>query len=164
MTKSHFFRDRLLVRVIIVLFVGFMTLNASADNLEIALGMRDGAPSAEKLIEIAGNEDKLVSRLLELRLSDQPFVSSRSLALLLKYSHREEVKTALLEDMLAADRRGLAKQIVTGINSVSDSAFRLSIAKSAVARASFDKKFVDTAKILESSEDVSIKEVAKSIK
>jgi hypothetical protein len=100
-----------------------------------ALSSRHPDFDIPSLISIAGTEDSLINELMELRLKDKPGnLSINSEKILLEFAHREDVKAALLEDVAAKDRFGLASLILSRIDTFSDETFRHSIAKQALRR------------------------------
>ncbi len=101
----------------------------------------------KKLEQLAGGEDPLVKRLLELR-TDQtyPYVSVRAEKALLYYSEREEVKQVLLSDLQAPEKKGLARVIAIHLDRVTNQTLKEELAKLAIERASGDKDFIPYAR------------------
>ena len=117
--------------------------------------------SASELEQIAGGQEQLVSRLLELRGSEKPpFVGIRAVKVLMSYGEREDVRSALLEDMRSASRLGVARTLVVHIDSVSNRDFRYELARQAVERAVEEESFSRYARALEDSSDERVRRIA----
>lgn len=112
------------------------------------------------LISIAGSEDSLISELLVLRLKDKPGnLAINSEKVLLGFTHREDVKAALLEDVVSEDRFGLASLILSKLDTIPDDSFRRSLATHALARTKSldDPRSKRFRLLLKSSNDARIK-------
>lgn len=128
--------------------------NESQDEVWQALSSRHRPGSVEELKQLAGGEEALVQRLLELRNDNTvPYVAVRAEKYLLLYAERQNVRTALLKDMADPARAGLARAIVLNIDSVKDDAARLALARAGLERVEKDPSFEAFAKELSESKD-----------
>jgi hypothetical protein len=97
------------------------------------LSSRHPSYTVGNLVEIVGNEDDLVSQLLSLRLRGKPSNTAiNAQKVLLSFSHRQDVKEALLEDVSLEDRFGLGSVVLSRVDEIEDPEFRLSLAKTAL--------------------------------
>jgi hypothetical protein len=132
------------------------------DQILHALSRRDLGPSLEELRTIAGSDDRLVSRLLELRAADVlPFVQIRSAKLLISYSSRPEVQRALLDDVLAPNRLGLVRVYARAIDQLPAEGFRTELAARIVERASHAEEYQSAVKLLSQAQDPGIRALAQ---
>ncbi len=152
-----------IVSVLVVLLATAAAASAAPrSRVYTALSVRHIITPPEKLVRLAGSEDKLVSELLKLRHDDsQPFIATRSEKLLLGFASREEVSAALEADMRNPEMRGLAGIIATYIDSVPAPEIRRNLALLAIERSKRDKSFLPYARSLKSSSDKAVAEMAR---
>lgn len=136
--------------------------SAQADQIEQQLSHRHFVASQESLSKLAGGDDALVARLLELRHSETPFVAVRAEKVLLSYADREDVQVAIESDLQSAQMRGLAQVIAVHIDSVPSPEARMRIAQAALARAERDQSYRVYAKVLIDCSDEQVRKLARS--
>ncbi len=123
-----------------------------------ALSRRDVGPSLAELRTIAGSDERLVPRLLELRASDVlPFVQIRSAKLLIAFASRPEVQRAFLDDVLAPNRLGLVRVYARAIDQLPAGGFRTELAARIVKRAFQDPEYQSAVKLLSQAQDPEIR-------
>lgn len=167
MNKAFSVQGRFLCRVVTLL--GLVSLGAIPafaqleDPIFRALAGYHQTASVEELEQLAGGTDALVSRLLELRqLEKPPFVGIRATKILLGFSSRPDVQEALEADMGDESRLGVARILVTHIDSVPDQGFRRRLAERALLRVRNDPEFGRYAKTtLLGSADGQVSRLAK---
>ncbi len=134
------------------------------DPIVQALAGRHAVPTTAALTQLAGSEDALVKRLLELRESAPfPFVSIRAEARLLEFSARGDVQDALLKDVSDPRSKGLARVVAGGIDRVSDSDTRKRLANAVVKRSTSEEEFKAYANKMALSPHAEVREAAKSV-
>ncbi|HQH27300.1 MAG TPA: hypothetical protein PLP17_07890 [Oligoflexia bacterium] len=133
------------------------------DPLMLALAAREVRVSVQELETMAGGSDALVKRLLELRTQEKPpFVGIRAeKLLLLNYSDRAEVASALASDVGSPQYAGLARLVAANIDQVPNESARRMLAKQVLARAKTDSAFAPYAKNLAQSADGEVAALAK---
>ncbi len=132
------------------------------DPLMLALANRHMTQSTTELEQLAGGQDKLVARLLQLRTEEKlSYVAVRAEKILLNYSARPEVADALAEDAVNPNRTGLARMITVHIDKVEEPAARKRLAELLVARAGTDAEFSPYARTLLDSSDLEVSRLAK---
>lgn len=113
------------------------------------------------LERMAGGKDALVAILLELRNDDETrFVSTRSEEVLLRYSDREDVLTALKTDLANPLTPGHAIAIVTHIDMVPALDKRRELAKIGAQRAAGEESFHPYVRLLSMNADSQIQKSA----
>ncbi len=108
-------------------------VNAEARSLEQEIKGRHFELGPNALSDVFGGEDKVVADLIRLRNLDAPsYASTRAEKLLLGFSNREDVRAVLREDIVDPNSLGLCSIILANITEISNEAFRLELAKSAL--------------------------------
>jgi hypothetical protein len=160
----------LIVGMAVLYFLPFPTAAAQSDGTDAqtvgrlirVLSGRDGVPSTDVLVEIAGDEDSLVKSLLELRQSaPYPFVSIRAESRLLEFSERSDVQAALQEDASDSRTKGLARVVAQGIDKVNDAELRQKLARAVVKRSGTDPEFKAYAKKMAQSSHKDVREAVE---
>lgn len=132
------------------------------DPLMLALANRHMTQTTAQLEQIAGGQDKLVARLLQLRTEEKlSYVAVRAEKILLSYSARPEVADALAEDAVNPNRTGLARMITVHIDKVEAPAARKRLAELLVARGGTDAEFSPYARTLQESSDSEVSRLAR---
>ncbi len=102
-------------------------------SLEVELSGRHFSVPASELVAVFGDEDKIVADLIEFRETDSPpYLSTRSVKLLLSFSSREDVKEILRNDVVDSGSLGLCSVILANLNEIPDQSFRVELAKLAL--------------------------------
>ena len=120
------------------------------------------AVSLKELEELAGGQDSLIETLLKHRRAERPpFVGIRAERLLLNYSDREEVISALESDINDTKYFGLARTIGTHIDTVKANQARTRLATAVLRRAQTESRFRMFGKMLLESSDSNVKRLAR---
>ncbi len=140
--------------------VSSAALAAENDGVRTALSARHLSASPEQLERIAGGEEPLVRELLVLRATKvPPYLALRAEKMLLRYSDREEVLTALEQDLANPDRRGLAQLIAIHIDDIAPETSRRRIGEAIVERAKRDEAYSPFARMLAESKDPVVRQL-----
>lgn len=132
------------------------------DPVILALSSRHMTVSINQLEEMAGGEDALVAKLLELRTQESPpFAGIRSEQILLRYAHRDDVKAALESDIQSTQYKGLARTITVHIDKIEDQDARRNLARLALGRAAREADFAPYARNLRNSSDQEVSRLAR---
>lgn len=160
---EKFWRGMLLIGCGSIIFLP--QTSSAADPLVTVLTSRHIENVTPKSLEkIAGGEDPLVSRLLELRHDDSvPGLSVRATKFLVAYSDRADVQAALESDIGDLRKHSTANVLALGLDDVRDSGARVRFAKSLLVRADRDKNFRTYARQLGKSSDPAVKSLARSL-
>lgn len=148
---------------ILILLVSWIgpTFAQDRDLVKSALMVRHVTVTQEQLLKLAGGEDLLVKKLLELRLDNAPFVGVRAEKFLLSYVSRPEVRAAMEQDLQSPNTKGLARVIVVHMDHVADVEARQALAKLALDKAKQDNSFVPYARSLTKSNDPQLRQLAR---
>ena len=155
------------------LFCGTLPVSVAAaspsdDPVYFQLSGRHFNASVDSMIQVAGGEDQLVAKLLELRRSQGlPYVSIRAEKLLLELANREDgagpISSALEKDVTDAGYEGLARVVVTHIDTIQSDSLRSSLATKAVASYRSNDSMHPYLKNLSTSAHDNVRSAAKSI-
>ena len=141
---------------------------ATDDPVYFRLSGRHFNDSVESLEAIAGGREKLTAKLLELRHSNGlPYVSVRAEKLLVELANDEDgsgpVSSALEEDVAAPGYEGLARVVVTNIDSVQSETLRASLASRAIAAHQTSKSMNPYLKNLVNSSHADVRAAARTL-
>ena len=141
---------------------------SSDDPIYFRLSGRHFNESVASLEAVAGGRDQLVTRLLELRHSDGvPWVSIRAEKLLLQIANDEggngPVSSALEADAADKNNAGLARVIVTNIDSIESDSLKSSLATKAVSSHAGDARMTPYLKLLQSSSSGNVRAAARTV-
>lgn len=148
------------VSIILAFWVG-PAFAQDRDLVKSALMVRHVTVTQDQLEKLAGGEDLLVKKLLELRLDNAPFVGVRSEKFLLSYVSRPEVRAALEHDIQSPNTKGLARVIAVHMDHVADAEARQALAKLTLDKAKQDNSFVPYARSLTKSNDPQLRQLAR---
>ncbi len=142
--------------------------SASDDPVYFRLSGKHFNESVSSLEKAAGGRDQLVARLLELRRSEGlPYVSIRAEKLLLDIANEEggsgPVSSALEADVTDPGYSGLARVVVTHIDSVESDSLRASLAAKAVSTHKSNSRMAPYLKSMEGSFDANVRSAARSV-
>ena len=132
-----------------------VTASAEApDPIRTALSARHLPYPRSELERIAGGKDAFIIRLLQLRLETRPpYMPLRAEKMLLAYGDRDDVLSALEEDLRDSERRGLAQLIALHIDQLPLETSRIRIGREIIERSRRDESYLPFAKMLSESKD-----------
>jgi len=146
-----------------LLFASSAFADSPKAQIERSLSARHAVATVAELERLAGGDDQLVAILLDLKdHSSLPFVSVRATRMLVTLSDRSDVQAALLDDMNANDRAGLARVITLHLDKAPTSTARMALGRAAMARSRRDTSFRVYSQELQRSSDASVRRLAGS--
>ena len=147
---------------------GSASAASSDDPIYFRLSGRHFNESVASLEAVAGGREQLVTKLLELRLSEGvPWVSIRAEKLLVQIANDEggtgPASSALEADAADKSKAGLARVIVTNIDSIESDSLKTSLATKAVSSHAGDARMTPYLKLLQSSSSGNVRAAARTV-
>lgn len=113
------------LNVLIVIVPSLVFAQNSSMSLKSILSSKHPNITLESLISVAGSEDELVKQLLVLRsVSKPPMIGARAEKILLNFSDRLEVQSAIKSDVTNTEAYGLGSVVLSSLSEIKDSKFR----------------------------------------
>ena len=138
------------------------TAQSVVDGLTNALSGRHLSVNLGELETIAGSKEALAEGLLEIRhLERPPFVGIRAQKFLMQLTEIPSVQQALEDDVSSEQYFGLARVVVSHLDSIPQADVRGRIARAALSRAQREAKFAPFARMLLESKDAEVKRLAR---